>query len=98
MSDDIKYDSFAEAWKAANIHGILPIDPTGGSTFTPINLTVDEEMALLIEYSADLLALGKVKPGEWFKLKSLIKTEQEDNLRLVRGILDAKSNDKESNE
>jgi hypothetical protein len=49
----------------------------------------------MIEYAGDLLAIGKITAAEWFKLKNLAKTGQEDNLKLVQSILDAKSDSKE---
>lgn len=78
--------------------GIMPIQ-NGPSTVSSIDLRDTEisirEIIQLIEYAGDLLAIGKVSQSEWFRLKALVKTGSEENMNLVREILNAKSIDKE---
>lgn len=71
--------------------GILPIDSSGNESSLEILTTNMETRMNLIESCGDLLAAGLISSKNWTKLKVLIKSGEEENIEMVRKIINAKT-------
>jgi len=79
-----------EAINLMNQTGMMPFHD--GTTTTEIEIInqVPEDSYDMLEHCGDLLATGVIKGGEWMKLKKLIRSGNEENLKLVQNIINAK--------
>lgn len=72
--------------KAQQSLEIMPINSTQVIPNNTIVISVYE----MLEHCGDLLATGAITGSEWMKLKKLLRSNNEEDINLVKGILDAK--------
>lgn len=86
----LKRDQALDAIKLQQKMGINLSKTYNGSTQVIQHNTIEIDVYEMLEHCGDLLATGVITPPEWMKLKKLLRSNNEEDINLVKGILDAK--------
>ena len=72
--------------------GIIPIDTNVSSSSVTLEdvRSIWDDISLHIIYAADLMAVNKIKPEEYFKLKHLLLSSDEESVRLAKNIINSR--------
>jgi hypothetical protein len=77
----------AEAIEIMRNTKMLPISTSNSTT---IQTAVTGEQYLMLEFAGDLLSCGEISAKEWHSIKMLLKSNSEENWKLVQNILKAR--------
>ena len=84
VPDGMSPSDLISAMKLSQSSGLIPIDmATGGSISTLTELKADS----IFEHLGDILALERIKPHQYFQLKSMLNSSDTETTQLARSII-----------
>lgn len=84
VPDGMSPSDLISAMKLSQSTGLIPIDmATGGSISTLTELKADS----IFEHLGDILALERIKPHQYFQLKSMLNSSDTETTQLARSII-----------
>lgn len=84
VPDGMSPSDLISAMKLSQSSGFIPIDmATGGSMSTLTELKADS----IFEHLGDILALERIKPHQYFQLKSMLNSSDTETTQLARSII-----------
>ena len=84
VPDGMSPSDLISAMKLSQSSGLIHIDmATGNSISTPTELKADS----IFEHLGDILALERIKPHQYFQLKSMLNSSDTETTQLARSII-----------
>ena len=84
VPDGTSVDDLISAMKLHQSTGVIPMDSASGGSWSVINeLKADS----IFEHLGDILALERIKPHQYFQLKSMLNSSDTETTQLARSII-----------
>lgn len=84
VPDGMSPSDLISAMKLSQSSGLIPMDmASGGSISTVTELKADT----IFENLGDILALERIKPNQYFQLKSMLNSSDTETAQLARNII-----------